>query len=734
MTLPKKPDELKTAEKINETEKKVKKAKEVIPMEEAWENIFKLKNTASQLAQLNEVKKALEEGIIGRETYDKDFKRAEALRLYTQLKELKRQDRLDELVANTPKNYILVDTDEKLTEMRRTLEVQPCIGYDTETTGLDTYKDKIVGYCFYAPDDDKAYYVPIRHETQEKQLPIEDVNNVVSYILRRVPVKILHNAQYDMHMTLNEGISITGTWHCTQTRMHQLNVEEPSLQLKVLATKYLNIPSDRYEELFGKGGFEGTPLKYARYYGCNDPKITYQLYMFQEKLFEHSDVTRKIKEAYEKIEQPLIKVVVDMERVGFHLDVEVANENSKWLGAKADTLEKSIKSKLGDINLGSAVQLKPALIKLTGDKTIKSTDKKTLKSMKAQYPVCGEILEWRGHTKLKNDFFDKLPELKKPTGKWHSEMKPRGTKTGRFSSKNFNIQQIHKDVRKAFVAPEGLLILSADFSGQENRLLGHICQDKVMIDGWKKGIDFYSLVASMTFSIPYEECGDGSKWRSLAKVIVLAVTYGISEVELGFTILNATLENGSKVPTKDEAKKKGAQTIKDFLSRFNEIEPWMKRTRAFAHSKGYISTMYGNVRPLRKPKQVKHEGILTPWEALPHWKKRSILGSIDRKAVNTVIQGSAAEQTKLVMLQADKFCTWKRSKGREFYLLSSVHDELLFYVPEDITQEERDWIEKIMTQTVTLQNVEVKTDIAIGKNWKDMISWDEFIENGKKIA
>ncbi|PHB23082.1 hypothetical protein COE80_19410 [Bacillus pseudomycoides] len=734
MKLPKKPDELKTAEKINETEKKVKKAKEVIPMEQAWENIFKLKNTVSQLAQLKEVKKALEEGIIGRETYDKDFKRAEALRLYAQLKDLKRQDRLDELVENTPENYILVDTKDKLHFMWDVLRYEDVIGYDTETTGVDVYIDKIVGYCLYASKQDLSFYVPIRHETGEEQLPIEHVNYWVSKVLQKCEVKILHNAPFDMHMTLNEGIPITGTWHDTQVRMHQLNVEEESLALKVLATKYLGIPSDKYDELFGKGGFEGTELKYARYYGCNDPKITYQLYMYQEKLYEHSEVTKKIKQNYETIEQPLIKAVVDMERVGFHIDIENSKIQEKSLTEEIDALEIKLREEFGhEVNFNSPLQLKEIFYKKLnyhrhlggGNWEDYSTNKKTLKTLSVYEPIIKEFLAWRKKYKLRKDFIQKIPELKKPTGKWHSHFYPRGTKTGRFSSKDFNAQQIEPNARQMFIAPKGMLILGADFSGQENRLLGHICQDQVMIDGWKKGIDFYSLVASMTFNQPYEECLDGSKWRKQAKVVVLAVTYGISDIELGFSI-GAT--------NKEDARKMGAQVIKDFLARFPAIEPWMKQMRVFAHSKGYIYTMFGNVRPLRKPKSMKFNEIDTPWAALPDWKRRGVLGSIDRKAVNTFIQGSAAEQTKLVMLQFDRWCAMKRKQGREFYMFAPVHDELLFYVPEDITQEERDWIEKIMTQTVTLQNVEVKTDIAIGKNWKDMISWDDFKENGKKIA
>lgn len=732
-----------TEEVVKEKIAKVKKAKEILPMEQAWENIWKMKNSKADLEKLETVKKYMEEGKLGRETYEKTFTKAEALRLYKSIQDIERQNRLDELEANCPDNYIMI-TQENFSLIDRVNALalgESRIGYDTETTGVDVYEDRIVGFCIYFPIADESYYIPIRHidkETGERipeQLSEELVLERIGLVLESVHVKISHYAGFDIHMSKNDNLPITGVWHDTMIRMHMLNENEPSFKLKDLATKWLKKPSDKYDELFGKGGFEGTPLKYARYYGCNDPKITVELFDFQEMCFERDASTKKIKENYLGMEQPLITVINDMERLGFIINRENSEKQRVSLEAEIRILEKELRDVFGqEINFSSPDQLKKALYqdlnmhRHLGTKkwSSYSTDKKTLKKLSIYEPIIKTLLTWRKKYKLWKDFIVKLPELQKEvTGRWHSNFFQRGTVTGRFSSKNFNAQQIEPNARQMFEAPEGMLLLGADFSGQENRILGHICQDKVMIDGWNRGIDFYSLVGAMTFIVPYEECLDGSVWRGIAKVIVLAVTYGISPIELGIMIINSTDDPKAKGLNEKAYKKYatsvGNKAIKDFLRRFPAIEPWMKRTQQKALRDGYVETLFGNKRRLPLPKVVKWNEVETPFDALPDWKRDSVIGSIHRRAVNAVIQGGAAEQTKLVMIEFDKWCKYMRAQGREFYLLCPVHDELLFYVPEDITQEEHDMIEKIMTQTVTLVNVEVKTDIAIGKNWKDMI-------------
>lgn len=774
----------KLAEKIAKKEKKVKEAKYIPTLEESWAEILSNKKlTNADRTKLEAVKEYMDRGVIGREQPKEGrkqgkFSKAEGIRLYQQVKELRREEILNELVEKTPENYILVTSEEEMEAMMNEFSLVTECGYDTETTGLDKYNDKIVGHCIYNPLVDKSYYVPFRHITGELQLEVEFVTKAFDVLLTSVLKKICHNAQYDMHMCINDGLPITGEWHCTQTIAHMFNENEMSFALKSLVPKYLGIPSDKYGDLFGNGGFEGVPLKYARYYGANDPKITYMLYKWYEDFGINDKYGMgRIWKEYLEVEMPLIKVVVEMERVGFIINEKHMRQQSEEYGKEIYALECELKNILGDINFGSPAQLLPALKKATGE-NIKGTGKKILKPLKSQYHVVKLLLEWRERTKLKNDFMDKLPNFyKESTKKYHSSFKPRGTVTTRFSSVEFNAQQIHKIIRQSFEAPDGQVIVSADFGGQENRWLGHFCQDEKMIEGWANGVDFYSRIGSDVFQKPYEECGDGTQWRNLSKVIVLAVTYGISPVELGASILPAIMEDRGFTSISDKliselkitVKKKngkyvdkdvwtalGEKIIRDFLDAFPRIEPWMKETRKMASEKGYVLMEFGNKRRLPLPKEVymeesknviavdkmrqkgynleerrKGKDILIPWEMLPKWKKKSIKGGIDRQAVNSVIQGSSAEQTKRVMIEADKWCKHKRSHGREFYLCCPVHDELLFYVPVDVTQEEIGWIERLMTETVKLNNIDVVTDIAVGKNWKDMISEKEFFKNQK---
>lgn len=732
-------------EKVKKKIAKVKKAKEILPMDVAWTKIFGMKNSGADLEKLQAVKKAMDEGKLGRETYEKTFTKAEAMRLYKNIQDIERQAKLDYLLENCPENYHMItkDNQEMLERICDLSDKATRMGYDVETTGVDVYEDKIVGYCISFKQFEESYYIPIRHVDEdgnhiEEQCDYLDVWAVVEYALEKVHVKIGHNVGFDIHMSKNEGHTISGRWHCTFVRMHMLNENEPSQKLKDLATKWLDKPSDRYDELFGKGGFEKTPLKYAKYYGANDPMITEELYDFQEMCFERNASTRKIKNNYLTIEQPLITIVNDMERVGFHIDLKNAEEQEIELRTEIEELEAILRAEFGDdMNFSSPKQLCEAFYynrrmhRHLGNKDWMQygTDKKTLKTLSVYEPIIKTFLTWRKKHKLWKDFIVAIPQLQKSDGKWHSNFFQRGTVTGRFSSKNFNAQQIEPNARKMFVAPEGMLIMGADFGGQENRILGHICQDKVMIDGWRKGTDFYSLVGSMTFKQPYEECLDGSKWRSIAKVIVLAVTYGISPIELGIMIVNVTDDPKAQGLTekqyKDYVTKVGKKAIRDFLDRFPAIEPWMKQTQKFAEQYGYVETLFGNKRRLPMPKTVMNNGVEVPFQALPEWRRNSFISSIHRRAVNAVIQGGAAEQTKLVMIEFDRWCKHKREQGREFYMLAPIHDEILFYVPEDITQEEKDMMEKIMTQTVTLVNVDVVTDIEIGKSWGDMIPFNK---------
>ena len=700
-----------SSEAVNKAEEKVKKAKkEVLPLPLAWKEIFSKKNSAPDLQRLKEVKEAMEKGIIGREEgkENKTLTKAEALRLHKVLSEITRESKLEELVETTPENYILVQTEEELHEMAQTLISEDIIAVDTETTGVDVYRDKVVGASFTAPKSDRHYYVPFRHE-EGKQVSTEKALYWISRIMKAPNDKVFHNAIFDLHILKGEGITVEGKVHDTMIIQHLLNENEMSYRLKDLVTKYLRIPADNFDALFGKDClFSTVALKYARYYACKDTHLTWKLYEFQMSHLNKPELQPLLKN-YLHIEQPLIKVVFDMERVGFCLDMEEVKKQEELLEARKEELEQELKILLGDINFGSVQQLskvlydKKKLHKFLPPNAKKSTDSKTLKILARYDESCKLLVELRDISKQLSSFVKALPTLVKPDGRVHGSFKQTGTVTGRFSSSNPNLQQQSKPARKMFVAPEGQLILGADFSAQEPRLLAHFTQEETLLDIYRYNKDLYATLASKHYKKSYEECnknpdGSDTKERKTFKVVVLAIMYGMTSKSLADLLGISELE--------------ADHLINGFFKDNPKVKRWVEGNKLQASKVGYVSTLFGRKR--RLPDARSND----------FWIK----ARAERQTTNARIQGSASEQTKLVMIEADRRLKAMSTETRKFELLATIHDEILFLVPEDVTLEEVKVIEEIMTQTVKLNNVSSKTDIELGKCWGDLTALQDWFK------
>ncbi|MEH7464603.1 DNA polymerase [Bacillus thuringiensis] len=701
-------------DRIEVAEKKVKKAKEVLPMNEAWKQIFSRKNSNADEMKLKEVYYAMQANKIGREqgAEEKTFTKAEALRQWHVLNEITRVEKLDRLVEEIPDNYILVQDESQFDEMVQVMIQEKEIGVDTETTGVDVYRDKIVGISLTAPKGDKHYYIPIRHETNEKQLkPKYVMKRLTSLFMLENIVKVFHNANFDLHMFLGEDIRFGGKVHCTQIRMHLLNENENSFRLKDLVTKYLKIPSDTFDVLFGKNClFSTVPLKYARYYACKDTDVTMKLYYFQEKHFETKEL-EPVKKNYAKIEQPLIYVVVDMERVGFELDLEEVENQRHELNGRKEHLEGWLRFHFGDINFNSVKQLSDVIY---GKKKLhqhfpkgakKSTDTKTMKILAKHDEGCKMLLEYREVNKQLTSFVESLPKLRKQDGRIHGQFKQTGTVTGRFSSTNPNLQQQSKPARKMFKAPKGFVIMGADFSAQEPRMLTHFTNEPFLIEVYENNQDLYTMMAAKIFRIPIEKAGknpDGSdtEYRKQMKMIVLAILYGMSEKALA-DILGIS-------------EMKAKAIILEFFEQFPKVKAWIEGNQEMAKQLGFVPTMFGRKRRLPDARS------FDKWQAL-----RAM-----RQATNARIQGSSAEQTKLVMIAAHALCKKLSNGERTFHILAQIHDELLFLVPEDVTEEEVKLIKDVMVNTVQLR-VPSKTDVELGKCWGKMVSEKDWFE-GKR--
>lgn len=685
--------------KVKDTDKKekidkvqAKKQKKILTMDEAWAKIGSMKNSDSDKKKLREVFNAFKEGKIGREvgSEGKSFTKAEALRLYQLLQASQRQEKLEELVKETPDNYIVIENKAMLQEMMSVLNDEQYISVDTETTGLKLYgQDKIVAVQFTAPVADKHYMIPVAMDEFSFGTPY--VWSVIKSILFWKKEWIFANATFDLHQLANYDIQVNGTIHDVIEIMKVLNENETTYRLKDLVSKYLKQPADTFAQLFGKTPFNEVEMKYARYYSCKDTDVTWKLFQFQ---MTHLKQQPSLYQYYATVEQPLIKVVWEMEREGFIPDLEEADRVSKVLDGDVDQLRGFLLDRLGDINLDSPKQLLPAL-QANVNSNMTSTAKDELKKYKS-YEVIEKLLEYRELHKLNKDFISRLRDFIQPDGKVHGSFSQNGARTGRFSSKEPNLQQIPPKARAIYRVEDDSLILGLDFSAQEPRMLAHYTQEPVLLENYSKGQDLYATLASEFYGKTYEECyknadGSDTKERKTFKVVVLAIMYGMGAGSLGSSL---------------GIKTKEAQAILDkFNESFPKVAEFVANNTKEACSQGFVTMEIDGVQRKRR---------------LPFFKGQNPTKVYDTYSTNAKIQGTSAIQTKKCMIKGDALCKKLSTDNRTFALLASVHDELLFRVPKDITREEVALFEAIMTETVKLNNIPSGTDGELGNVWGDM--------------
>ncbi|MGC4375767.1 DNA polymerase [Fictibacillus sp. Mic-4] len=669
-------------------------------LDEAWLRILAMKNSPADLERLLEVKRCMETGAAGRHPSDagKRFSKAEALRIWRQLNEQQREAKLRELVEKTPENYRLITDAATLDQLLRDLAQEPIIAVDTETTGVDVYSDHIVGISLTLPRANYHVYIPCGH-VEDEQLDRDYVLTKLRPVIEDENIgKVLHNAVFDIHMFLRYNIMLNGLKWDTQIAMSLLNENESSFALKNLATKYLKEPSDTFSELFGKNAaFAEIPLDIALVYAAKDTDLTWRLYEFQRM---HMEKMPSVLKYCEEIEIPLLYAVVDMERTGFVIDVEYAKEYGEQMKRDIETKEKSILAQLGDINLNSPTQLKPALEKVTKQK-LESTDaKKVLKPLAGKYPVIAELLEYKELTKLYSTYISVLPELIHPkTGRLHGRFNPMGARTGRFSSGGggVNLQNQPKSARKLFVAPEGWAIMGGDWSQQEVRCLAYFTQEPTLLEAYANGKDVYASMASEVYGKPYEECGDGTFERKAMKVGVLSCMYGT-----GPTTLAQQLGI-----TKDEAE----AFIADFFKRLPNVKKWIDETKEFCRKNGFVWL----------DKQQRKRRLPDAKQQPKGWQNRGEIMRALRQGPNAVIQGTSAIQTKATMIKLHELC---KRKGWRMWCV--VHDEALLLVPDTITREDVAEFEKVMLESYRFGNVKNKTDIELMKRWGDGVGIEEW--------
>ncbi|MBA9027560.1 DNA polymerase [Peribacillus huizhouensis] len=725
-----------SAERVKKAAAKKTAASETI--EEAWLRILSMKNSDSDQAKLLEVQTAMARGTIGRSPLDaaKRFSKAEALRMYKVLAESQREETLRKMVEESPANYELITTERQFQSLLAELASEQIIAVDTETTGVDVYTDVIVGMSFSLPIADKHVYIPVDHDTPI-QLSLDFVLDGLAAVLNDESIgKVLHNAMFDIAMFRRHGSDLKGVAWDTMTAMHLLNENEPSYKLKDLAPKYLGVASDTFDKLFGRDAqFKEVPLDIALVYAAKDTELTWRLYEFQRS---HMAKMPTVLEYYQTVEVPLLYVIVDLEANGYILDLDFAKEYGEHLRKRAEELSAELVATLttfhaGDdvLNLNSTQQMRPALSKAIGQEIPNMDAKKTLKPLANDFEVVAKLLEYKKITKLSGTYIDTLPLKQNPTTKrWHSRFNPMGTVTGRFSSgkdedstnnQQFNVQNQPPEARPMFVAPPGKVLVGADFKAQEIRCVAYLSGEPVLINAFLEERDPYAMMASNFYKRPYEEVnknedGSDTKERKQMKLVWLATLYGMSDKSLG-----ATLGISTKEATQFKA---------DLFGSMPKLNAWLEGNKEFVRKYGFVWTDE-NYRKRRLP-EAKWKRKNIPYGR--YWddkyreerKYNAKIGTAFRQATNARVQGSSSVQTKVTMLRAHEYC----AKKPGWSMWSSVHDELIFEIPEDFTREEAEDIRDIMVNSYRWGDVVPNgTDIEVMRRWGEGVPVGEWFKN-----
>ena len=693
------------------------------------------KNSDADKEKIKAVYDALKNSVLGLDGIStKDISKTTVINvLYPRLVAIKKEEMIRHLVENAPTNYHNVTTIADLLNMVGVIAGEKAIAVDTETTGV-THDDVIVGYSVTCPIADMHFYVPFRHQTGEQMIDEYDAMTAIKPFLEDSRIlKVLHNVKFDHEKFLFDKYSINMVnFVDTMILMYVLNENEESYALKKLATKYgkhfgFPDPSDTYEELFGKGGFENTPLNVAYIYACKDTHLTWSLYQWQ---LEHLKKQPKLWHIAFDIEMPLIPVLLKMHYRGFNLDMEYAEKYLLELQEQINKMEEELAEYFPDINLNSNQQLAEYLygtLKLP-DNHNGSVDKDALKELADEYEGVKILLEYRKLTKLKSTYIEPLPQKVWDDGFLHGEINQMGTKTGRLASENPNLQNIPPAARKIFVAPEGKLYMSCDFSKMEIFIACELSGDPNLYDALHSGADVYSVIASKSYGLPIEQCGDGTVYRKHAKTALLGCMYGA----LPFTIakqVNVSVEegkeildnffNGNPVLTAQihkchelVAKQGYVETLQGRKRRFPEIPAkvkLLKKLDQMIYQKtGKTGTQWdAELDGIYKAKKIPYD-LRSNWDSLNKEIQRAL-----RQSFNATDQGSGGDICKIALINLDKYFTELNKNlppEKHYHIISTIHDEQLMEVPNDIPQEVIDHIDYIMCHTMPL-NVTMRTDI-----------------------
>ena len=605
-----------------------------------------------------------------------------------------------EQVKKQTSDYVCVDRLDTLQKLVKEWEKSEQISIDVETTSLQPSQAEIVGYSFSILPE-RAYYIPVRGPEGEQIIDPEAALQCLRPLLENASIgKIGQNLKYDLVVLRTAGVRVAGVAFDTMIASYLLEAGRRGHSLDALALHHLGHETIKIESLIGKGKnqrkMDEVALKEITDYAAEDADIPLQLKPILEKRLHEN----QLGELFAKLEIPLVDILAEMEYLGIRVDIKRLQKLSKQFGARLKDLEAEIYELAdGNFNIASPKQLASVLFEklelpvIKKTKTGPSTDADVLEQLAEYHSLPEKIIEYRQFAKLKNTYVDALPELVNAnTGRVHASFNQVVAATGRLSSSDPNLQNIPirseegREIRSAFLpGKDDWKLLGADYSQIELRVLAHYAEDDALIGAFERDEDIHALVASQIHDVPLADVT--KEMRHSAKAVNFGVIYGQSPFGLAKAL---------KID-RDEA----AEFIDAYFARYPQIDAFLIKTLEECGKQGYVTTLFGRRREIR--------GIRSETEG----RQRNLA---ERMAINTVIQGSAADLMKQSMINVARRM---KKESVESKMLLQIHDELVFEVPPDELEVMETIVHEEMESVATLK-VPLKVDVKCGSTWAEI--------------
>ena len=596
-------------------------------------------------------------------------------------------------------NYVTILDEETLQSWIGKLKSAALFAFDTETDSLDNISANLVGISF-AIEPGVAAYVPVAHDYLDApdQIPRDRALELLKPLLEDEKLlKVGQNLKYDRGVLENYGIELRGIAFDTMLESYILNSVVGRHDMDSLSQRWLKHKTVTFEEIAGKGKnqltFNQIALEEAGHYAAEDADVTLQLHLAMwPELQQHAGPLN----VFQNIEMPLVPVISRIERNGVNIDPAVLHKHSEELTLRLAELEQKAHEIAGEaFNLSSTKQLQTILFEKQGIKPLKktpggapSTSEEVLEELALDYPLPKVILQYRGLAKLKSTYTDKLPLMINPkTGRVHTSYHQAVTATGRLSSTDPNLQNIPvrneegRRIRQAFIAPKDYVIVSADYSQIELRIMAHLSRDKGLLKAFAEGQDIHRATAAEVFGLPLDSVSN--EQRRSAKAINFGLIYGMSAFGLSRQL---------NIPRKESQK-----YMDLYFERYPGVLEYMERTRAQAKESGYVETLDG--RRLYLP-DIKSSNAARRAGA-------------ERAAINAPMQGTAADIIKRAMIAVD---AWLQQEKPRVRMIMQVHDELVFEVHKDDIEAVTKKIHELMESSTQL-DVPLLVEVGSGPNW-----------------